>query len=329
MDELKKHLKASSPAPLYIFHGAEAYLREHYVSKIKELLIPPGTEAFNLTVLEKRGFSADVFTEALNAAPFMSERRLIIVRDVDVFKQKDEFEPVFKERWQDTTVIFVFETVAYKPDARTKLYKSVAAFATIIEFKSQTEKDLIPWIKRRFSSYGKQIDTDTSQYLIFLCGRDMTSLIQEMEKIAAYSTVPEITKRHIDAVGTPTIEAAVFDLSDAIAAGEYGKAFDLLNTLIDMREEPVMLTGAIGKQARGLYLARLALDAGKGRDLVMRGMNYHHPYPAEKLIRAAKHFSLERCRRAVMACCRADSDLKLGYDKTLTLERLIAEMSLS
>jgi DNA polymerase III delta subunit len=95
-----------------------------------------------------------------------------------------------------------------------------------------------------------------------------------------------------------------------------------------MREEPIMLVGAIGKQARGLYLARLALDAGQGRDLVMRGMGYYHTYPADKLLRSARHLSCERCRRAVIACYQADSDLKLGYDKTLTLERLITELSL-
>jgi DNA polymerase III delta subunit len=95
-----------------------------------------------------------------------------------------------------------------------------------------------------------------------------------------------------------------------------------------MREEPIMLVGAIGKQARGLYLARLALDAGQGRDIVMKGMGYYHTFPADKLLRSARHLSRERCRRAVIACYRADSDLKFGYDKQITLERLIAELSI-
>lgn len=328
MDELKKHIKNSAPAPLYVFYGSEAYLREFYLRKLKELIVPQGTEAFNMTTLEKRGFSSDVFLEALDAAPFMAERRLIIVRDVDIFKQKEEFEPIFKAKWKDTTVVFCFETLEYKPDARTKLYKSIAAFAAIVEFKPQTEKDLIPWIKRHFSAYDKQIDTDVAQYLVFLCGRDMTTLLREIEKISAFSTVAEISRRHIDAVGTPTVEAVAFDLTDAIAAGDTGKALEILRKLTDMREEPIMLVGAIGKQARGLYLARLALDAGQGRDVVMRGMGYHHTFPADKLLHSARRLGLERCRRAVIACFQADSDLKLGFDKTLTVERLIAEMSL-
>ncbi|MCL1820182.1 MAG: DNA polymerase III subunit delta [Oscillospiraceae bacterium] len=327
MTELKKHIKAGEPAPLYIFHGSEAYLREYYLNKIKELIIPPGTETFNLSVFDKRGFSTQAFIEALETAPFMAEHRLVIVRDVDFFKLKDELEPIFKERWSGTTVVFSFEALEYKPDKRTKLYKLVEAFAATVEFKPQTEKDLIPWIIRRFDSLGKQIDTENAQYLIFLCGRDMTTLINEIEKIAAFASMSEVTRRHIDAVGTPTVEAVVFDLTDALADGEPGKALELLNTLIDNREEPIMILGAIGKQARGLYLARLALDAGQGRDIVMKGMGYHHPYPAEKLIRSAKRFGLERCRRAVTACQRADSELKLGYDKLITLERLIAEMS--
>ena len=49
---LKAELKEKNLRRLYVFHGEEAYLRDYYLDRVRELLLPPGLEAFNFKLLE-------------------------------------------------------------------------------------------------------------------------------------------------------------------------------------------------------------------------------------------------------------------------------------
>ncbi len=40
--QLKKDLAGGEPGRLYLFHGEETYLRDHYLGRLKELLLTGG-----------------------------------------------------------------------------------------------------------------------------------------------------------------------------------------------------------------------------------------------------------------------------------------------
>ena len=40
--KLKQDLRQGTVGSLYLFHGEEAYLRDHYLDQMKAKLIPPG-----------------------------------------------------------------------------------------------------------------------------------------------------------------------------------------------------------------------------------------------------------------------------------------------
>ncbi len=330
---LKTQLKEQKLSMLYVFHGEETYLRDYYLGKLQEQAVPSGTETFNLTRLDGKEFTWDRFNDAVTSAPFCAERRLVVVRDVDIYKTdavtKPLLEKLLLDGWEGCVVVFVYDTIEYKPDARTKIHKLLVDRGLVVEFAPQSATDLVPWVKRRFAALHKQIDTQTAQYLLFVCGSLMTTLSQEIEKIAAFSSVDTIQQRHIDAVAAPTMEAVVFDLTDAISARDYHKAIDLLHRLLDLREEPVMLLGALGKQLRGIYLARLAQDTGQGRQIVMQSMGYRSAFPADKLLQAARRVPLAWCRMATARCAFADRQLKSWVFKVAVLEQLLIVLAVS
>ena len=38
LDKLKKDLSTGKPGQLYIFHGEETYLRDHYLGRLREMM---------------------------------------------------------------------------------------------------------------------------------------------------------------------------------------------------------------------------------------------------------------------------------------------------
>ena len=111
----------------------------------------------------------------------MAERTLIVVTDWDIYKlsedQRERLIALLEDLPEYCCIVFVYDTVAYKQNkTMKKLCKAMDDHVTPIEFKAQDTSDLTAWIARRFRALGKQIDRQTAEYLIFLCGGLMTGL---------------------------------------------------------------------------------------------------------------------------------------------------------
>ncbi len=331
LSRLKKQISGASLSPLYIFHGSEDYLREHYVERLRAALIPDGTEALNLTCFEAKGLDSQTLLDAAYSMPFMAERRLIIVRDLDVFrpdaKLRAAIEQLFGDPPETACIVFVYDIIEYKPDRRTALFTLVSKTAEIVEFCEQEPRALIDWISRRFLTAGQHIGNEEAQYLIFLCGRRMTPLIQEISKISAYARGDRITKKEIDAVATPVLEAVIFEMTDAIAEKNGAKALRILGDLQALRHEPVMIAAAIGRQARRLYSAALIAKNGLPQSRLMELWGMRSAYPATLLAKSAKKLGLHWCREAVKLSALADVSLKSSpVDKNAQLETLVLRL---
>ena len=310
---LKAELKAKELRRLYVFHGEEAYLRDYYLDRVRELLLPPGLEAFNFKVLEGKETDAREITATADCFPMMAERTLVLVRDFDLFKANEADRQTLMDYFADLPeylcLVFLYDTVAYKPDARTKLAASLKEHGLVVDFPRQEQGDLVDWIVRRFKATGHEIDSESAKHLMFLCGDLMHNLAGEIGKIGAYAKERRITRQDIDALATPQLDAVVFQLTDHLSAKNYDKALSTLSDLLHMQEVPQVILGAMGKYLRQLYAARVALEERRTAD-DLAALWKMHPYPAGKLMTAAHRVTLPWCRFALEQAAQADQALK-------------------
>ena len=311
--KLKRDMKEGTIGNLYVFHGEESYLRDHYLRQMKEKLLPPGMEEFNYHTISGKDFDGKTLAQMVDCLPMMSPRTLIVVNDWDIYKgDRDALAEVLSDLPDYVCLVFVYDLIEYKADARTKLAAVVKEKGSVVAFNRQSQGDLVSWIARHFRQLDRDISSEDARYLIFLCGDLMTTLASEIEKIGAYAGHHRVTRQDIDAVATPQLDAVVFRMTDAIAAGNFDKAASVLGDLFHMQEPPVKLLAALGKHLRQLYTARLALEEKKGVPYVMEQWGMKSSYPAERLMGAARRFSLAWCRWAVIRCGQTDLAMKSG-----------------
>ena len=329
-EKLKKDLSAGRPDRLYIFHGEETYLRDHYLGRLREAVLTGGLGEFNRHDLSARDMSPHALEEAVDCLPMMAERTLVEVTDFDLFKagEKDRegYIRILSNLPDYCCLVFLYDILEYKPDARTKLAQTVKAHSTVVNFARQSPRELVDWVRRHFKAQGKEIDSRLCEELIFLCGDLMHSLQQEIGKIAAYAKGDKITRADIEAVATPQLSAVVFRIADAIGEKNFDRAAATLGELYQMQKSPYEIMGAFGKQMRQLYSARLALAGGKGAAWVAQlwGMRY----PADRLLVSARRFSLQWCRRAVVRCAQTDLAMKsTGQDAKELMTTLLLELA--
>jgi len=327
LQELKAHIKNKQPGRLYIFHGEEVFLLNHYLGAIRKLLLDPLTESFNYHSLNHENFDIRAFTDAVEAMPMMAEATLVTVDDVDPFKLPEADREKLGQLLSDIpdwcTVVFTFETVAWKPDKRfKKLWEAIDSAALTVEFVKQDQRDLVAWIQRHFAAHHKRITGELCVYLIDITGGTMTALSSEIAKISAYSGADEIKKSDIDAVTEPVLDAVVFQMTDLLSAGNYAAALEKLQQLLKMQQEPLSILGAVGNHFRRISAARTLLDHGKSSAELQK--LYGLPdYPARKTMEAARRFRPEFCAKSAELVLETDYRIKTSFDDAERLLELL------
>ena len=329
---LKSDLKNKTLGRLYIFHGEETFLLNHYFGQIKKLLLDPLTESFNFHKLNNETFDIRSFADAVENLPMMAEATLVQVDEIDLFKLPEGDRTKVAEILSDIpdycTVVFTYETVAWKPDKRLKkLWEAIDENAMIVDFAKQDQKDLVAWVTRHFAAHKKQISTDLCVYLIDITGGTMTALSGEIDKICAYSGADAIKRTDIDAVTEPVLDAVVFQMTDLLGAGDYGGALLKLQQLFKMQQEPIAILGAVGGHFRRISTARTLLDYGKSSSELQKLCGLPD-WPARKTMEAARRFRPEFCRKAAELIVETDYRMKTSFDEPeRLLEMLILQLA--
>ena len=251
--QLIRDLKNGEFATLYIISGEESYMKEYYLRQLRQKVVDETFADFNLIEFEGKGLTPEMLTEAIDSYPAMADKKLIIVKDFDLFKPPAGFADVLPSVLGDlpeyVCLVFYYDVLDGKPDKRTKLYKTLEKHACFAEFAHAEEQELVAWLERRAKALGCMIEPGDASYMIFLCGNSMTNLAGEMEKAAAHTTTGVIKRYNIDAVCSPVLDAVVFDLTDAVTAGRFDRAVALVGELLAQKNNEVMIFTAITRQA--------------------------------------------------------------------------------
>ena len=331
LPELKQHLKNKDLGRLYVFHGEEVFLLNHYLNQIRKQLLDPLTESFNYHRFTNETFAIRDFADAVENLPMMAENTFVQVDDIDLFKMNEDDRTRMTEILSDIpeycTVVFTYETVLWKPDKRMKKPWEALSKGLIVEFAKQEQRDLIAWVTRHFAARKKQISADLCAYLIDITGGTMTALSGEIDKICAYSGADVIKKSDIDAVTEPVLDAVVFQMTDMLSAGRYDQALQKLQQLLKMQQEPIAILGAVGGHFRRIGTARTLLDYGKNASELARLCGIQD-YPARKTMDTARKFRPEFCKRAAQLVLETDYKMKTSFDDSeRLLELLILQLA--
>ena len=329
---LRGEISAKELRPLYLFWGEEDYLREACLGQMKSMLLPEGLEEMNYFRLDDKSTDVGTIAEAVEALPVFSSKKLVEVRDFDFYKagadQRDALEALLTDLPDYCCLVFVFTDPNFRPDGRVKIHKHFKTPGLSVEFGKQDQSDLVPWVRRRFVALNKEIDRREAEYLLFLCGALMRGLTGEIEKIAAYAEAVQITRADIDAVGTPVLDAVVWQLTDALGQRDMGRAAKVMGELLLMREEPIMLLAVAAKQLRQLLSAKLAATNGRDASYLKGLWSMSHDYPAKLLMEAARRVDLDWCKSAVLLAAQTDLQMKsTGRDGEELLKEFLVRLA--
>ncbi len=306
---VRKQIVTGSPDPIYLLQGEDeeekAALAHEFEELVEADLRPFNVERISVGDLASGDKVAAAVASVVNAArtlPMMSPRRVVAVLRAEgllvpkreseaATRALDALEALLKRPDPRTVLVLVAGAV----DKRSRMYKLLAAQATLVECGVIEDlADAERWIRKRVAAAGMDIEPAAARLLAERAGTDLPRLRNDVDRLLLYALGQATVSR--DDVRELVGPAALQDdwaMTNAIEVSDGAAALRQLALMLNTGAPPEKILGQLG------WLVRTKFPALKPAGLP----------------------------DAIEALFRTDVDLKCSAgDPRVLLERLVVEL---
>ena len=325
MAGIKEDIKTLNFKSVYLLTGEEDYLKDIYKKMLVDKVLDSSFADFNYKEYISKKPDTDEVSDFVSSYPCMSEKKILYIKDSDLFKKSTDAEKKYWKSLFDDMPDFVIIIFNEKNiDKKSALYKKIASDYSFDEFNFQKLPDLVNWIGRHLAEYKKQMDPAVCQYLIDCCSPSMYILNNEIEKLASFVDGPKITQKDIDICCCKIPESRVFDMIDNALDGKTGEALQKYNELKMLKEEPVAINGAIFSKLNQILKIKKLSATMSAREIAFA--TNQKEFIVNLNMKKAKNISYENISKLVELCVQTDHKIKTG-DSWAALDILVASIA--
>ena len=328
----------------YILSGEDDFSIAHELDTIKKNIGDQGMLSTNTNTLDGKTVSADEFKAVCESAPFLSEKRLVIVRGLlDRFGAKapsSRQAKTPKKIEQQAAAYEVFGNCIFKLPPSTELVliedelkdanlllKMISVKAKIKNFPMLKAPELKIWVTNKIIEDGAKISLPALNLLIRLIGSNLWVMSSELNKLESYAYGRQIEEKDVKALVSYTQETKIFTLVDAIMEFKASESESLLQQMLDQGATASYILSMIYRQMRLIVRARdLKRQGVKEADMRAR-LGVASEYVVKKTLEQAARYSMPRIKQVYQQLLDTDIAIKTSkYTEELALNILIAEL---
>lgn len=329
---LKKQIESGELSRVYLLYGEEKYMLKRSAKRIMQIFAENFPE-FNLNEFTNDS-QLESITDSAVALPLMAEQKCTVVSDINLDdKSADEvkhFMELVENVPESTVLLLYFPTLEFdaKKAKWKNLIKAVEKHGACVDFKARKSAELATLLERSAEKAGCSLSRKNAATIVEYVGTDMKALFNEVGKLCAFANGGEITAEMIERLVPKSLETTVFILSNALASGDYEKAYFCMNLLFSSGEEPVMILAVLSSAYVDMFRVKTA---------VMNKLPYSTPksygeyrgkeFRLSQAERSARKLSLEQIGESLGVLLGADMSLKGSrLSARLVLDGLIAKL---
>ena len=310
---------------VFLFAGEEDYLIRHYLSQLRQTILADETLApFNHMILEGKLPDAEALYAAAATPPVFSDFKLVEWHGADFTGVKEDSLTALCElaarasEFPECCIVILtapdgFDAGAL-PRRPSRLYKTLSQSLSVVLFERSEERQLAGWLSRHFTHEGISLPPAFTTAMIARCGRSMTTLANEVEKLSAFAKANGKTSLTEDDLALVTVASPEFDtyaLSEALYRGDGRAALLALADQKRRRVRPEIVMGSvISAYATLLSVAELS-EAGLSAAAIGETLKIHE-YRVKRALSAIGKRSAATLRAYLAAARDADLASKSG-----------------
>ena len=314
-EQARAAVQEGNVKPLYFVYGEEQLLADKFQSLLMASSLSEAEKSFNLDILYGAEVTAQQAIATCNAFPVMAERRVVIVRDFEKMSDNKLFA-AYAERPNPQAVVAL--VCRNKPNLTHNPYRALKTKAVAVALAPPKPRSMGAWIKDELSARGKTIDPQAQQILKDFVGTDLTAATTELDKLVTFvGDKKKIAVQDVLTAAGQTREINVFELQNAVTAGDYDKAMWIAEKMLQQGSNAIgsalIIIAVLTRYYNRLWQLAKLMRAGVGRTESARrlGLRDFQLSGYESVLRSA---SPEQIRRGLRALMAAEFEIKGGSE---------------
>jgi len=312
--------------------------------KVKELQVA-FQRKFDPTGLNFGVFGSDAkpgdMLQAVGSLPFMSQKRMVVVRDLISSTKKDgEQMWLSLSKTPESSILVLWETMEAKAIEKKPLFQTLSKGADVhaYPFPVLEGSSLVKWTTDRVKARGGTITQDAARELCERVGGDLWQMDNEIGKLVAYARRgaglsasggnPPIAKIDVEELVRASFEGEIFALVDAVSRKQAELAVKLLRQERWSGTSDFSIFGMLTRQVRILIAVRSMLDEDPRvtSQRLAQEMGVH-PFVAQKALDQARKYLLDDLLATHDILFKYDAGMKSGYlDAELAVDLVVARL---
>jgi len=312
---------------IYVIAGKEESLVNARCQELIDRLVDPQDRMTGLLSADGDQLSISDVLDELRTAPFLTGRRVVVVKGADEFvsKNRSALENYFDK--PSATGILVL-TVGSWPK-QTKLAKKLAKVGTLIEVIPPKRYELPKYLAEYAQRTSKmKLDRPAAEMLIELVGEDLTLLCNEIDKLVLFARDEKaITSKHVESLAGHNRIFGAFEVIEAMIAGDPLQAIRRLRNMFEEdKSAEYTVVGAFAYHLRRMFSAKALLEKGAGPGDVAQKLRIWNN--KERFFTQLKQTSLEQLGKYIEQLAAIDYAVKTGQAKTqVAMEQLVLRLA--
>jgi DNA polymerase III subunit delta len=306
---------------LYIY-GEDDWRSHNFLRQsVNEFKAKRDPQGYNTLSFDAQKDEPNKMVGELLALPFLAEKRMIVLKNPLSSSNKEFLEKlseIIKEnKLPETNVAIIWQAEAIgKTNEAKKLAEILKKQKYAYEFPAMDRNELVSWIVKEVAARGASIDRMATQKIADDIGRDMWLVNSVIDQLVAYKKGGEIRSADVALFAEEKIEDNIFNLVDAIVAGNKKLAFKLLDDERKSGEDDAFIFSMMLRQFKILVQMRDLWEREDNltSDQIAKTLGLH-PFVAKKSLPQVRRYGLGDLQRAYDGLLDVDVGLKTGLAK--------------
>lgn len=304
--------------PIYLLYGAEQYLIETVVNKIKKKF---GEKLLGINYILIDETNVENIISDIEMPAFGYDKKLIIIKNAGLFKKdgrkksgspiQEKIAEYIKENYdmiQESAILVFVELEADK----NVVFEAISKNGIVCNIEELKPIQLVKKLKQICNLYKVNCDETTLNYLVETSGTNLQNLINEIRKLIEHAGENgTITLEDVNALSIKQMESVIFELTDNLATKKIDKALEVLDNLIYQKEALQKILITLYNHFKKIYLCNEAVKYNKD---VVTSLNLkpNQTFLVTKYKKQASYFKNNELKELLEALIDLDYNSKNG-----------------
>ncbi|NLL91684.1 MAG: DNA polymerase III subunit delta [Ruminococcaceae bacterium] len=284
---------------------------------------------FDAKKINKEGLDAAFFTYH-----FTNTNNIVMIDNFKISSMADSEASYYKELLKETplnlTVILRDFITAnrFTISKKIRLFFSEIKKAKIIEAGEikyfESERIIVDLAREN----GCKISSKAIKRLLEFLNGDLTSIENEIKKLAAYTDYTSIEVDDVEIISLKTAESGIYDVINSLEKGDLTGALISLKNILEIKTDPIFIANIVFTSFVNLYRAKLFSITNMDNKKIYEIFSYKAGDRKVSIaLNKCNKFTQNQLSRSIELLYNLDKDLKSSrVDNKLLLEKAIIQL---